>query len=381
MEETGQKCCMLHYCSYVIIGLIVGFVLYSVPTNSKTEIWFVGFVTLSALYLLLAWDKKNFFFRLITSLVLGAIFSLMITQLEFRFSYFIFVIMLILAIYFSTAYHNSVHEDGTVKINYSTFFKHAWNNLFIIASAFAFSVIVNSIILYWGQMLQLIDYRVVSQMVHSKWYNTIITPIFFVIGLLIAQKFSHCFYQLREVKGQLARPLLKLLSLIAITLLIALIYSLFEKSFLADAFLVFTLIYVFILNLVVQDVSEEKVFCHKGPFYLVNVAVIILPLFPLIALIHTLINVMQTRMSVDRYYLIITSLVLLLMSAGYAISALKKSDRWLAKLPSVNLVVCRIFFIIVILLSTPWLSPAKFSRSSEYYYDGYSLNGHLIEFA
>lgn len=240
--------------------------------------------------------------------------------------------------------------------DYQTLFFYAWQKLLLILFALLFNFLVLSIFFLASWLFNKLGSTLLSTIVYSRWFNLIISPLFFVIGLYLFNQYAVVIDKTRALLLALFKVIYPLFATICIIFMIGALFSTKPMSEFWWLITVLCTVNIFMLNAVYQDGSQPSPYPKiiLGIIY----GLLLLQPFYLISFFYFPIDEMRTiGFSISTYVAFLMLFLLSLYAISYFLALFNKRDTWLPFISKANTALAVVVAIIFFLMATPILNP------------------------
>ncbi len=258
-------------------------------------------------------------------------------------------------------------EQGR-RLPYDTLYHRAWDNAQAMAAAGVFTGAGWLILWLWAALFKLIGIRFFHELFGEERFYYPVTGLLVGLGIVLARNQAGALRSMLRVCLALGRLLLPLIALVALMFLAALFFTglqpLWDTRRATSLLLCLVLGTVALVNSVYQDGTAEAPYGHLGR-WLVNAALLTLPIYAFIAAIALQLRVGQHGWSVDRLWAAILIGFAVLYSGGYAVAVLWRGTAWLARLAPVNTALALLLVAVLLASQSPLLNLRAISLHSQ----------------
>lgn len=255
---------------------------------------------------------------------------------------------------------------------YPELVEHAWQNALTLALAGLFTGISWLVLQLWAALFRLIEIEFFRELFRETAFIYLATGTMVGLGILIGRSQSRPIQMARQLVFALCRGLLPLLSFVAVIFILSLPFTGLEplwktRSAAASLMCLVVLMLVFI-NAVWQD-GENATPYPKWLRGLVNIGMLSLPIYGLLALYAMWLRIDQYGWTLERFWAVLLALIVTAHAFGYAWAAgtawSAGSDGWLRPLRKINIRLSWVVMALAVLANTPLLDPFRISTASQ----------------
>ncbi len=259
-------------------------------------------------------------------------------------------------------------QHGHWRATYDGLFERAWQNGLTLALALAFTGLTWMLLWLWAELFQLVGIEFFDDLFHENAFISLATGCLFGFGVLIGRTQHRAIQVTRQVLFAICRGLLPLLSFIVVLFVLSLPFAGLEalwKTRSATWLLVtVSLLLVALTNAVYQHDSERAAY----PMWLrrlVDVSLLALPLYAVLALYAMALRIAQYGWTLERFWGALVVLMVTGYAVGYALSVLRRRGRWLQPIETVNRWMCWTVLAVALLANSPLLDGVRISVASQ----------------
>ena len=258
--------------------------------------------------------------------------------------------------------------------NYHDLYQHSWDNFFVVSLAGFFLLIYWLLLLLCVALFKMIGIRVVDDILLSPFFLQATMPVMFAVGVGIGLEHKNIIATLRFIALSICRYLLPLSALISVVFAGALLFTglelLWETGVSTHTLLWLIVVNLIFINGVFQD-GANPIKYSAVIKVLINIAIITLTAFALIAVYSVYLRIAQYGLTPRRIYVMVISLVGVVYTVTYAWAAIKSfktrlNNNWLEEIKRPNVYIAYIVAGLIIVLHIPTLDPLSLSARSQY---------------
>lgn len=256
---------------------------------------------------------------------------------------------------------------GRFTAPYTELFAYAWQNALTL-KVVGVMVCVGWLLLFlWQELFHLIGIGFFKALFGQDPFAYLVTGLFAGLGVLVARTQHRAMQVARQVLFAIFTGFLPLAAFIAAIFLASLPFTglapLERAASTASTLGALVAALVLLLNAVVQTGRAPP---YPRPLrWLVDAAIVALPLFAAIALRAVLVRIGEHGWTTDRFWALIAVLLLLAYSLGYAWAVIRPGGAWMARLPRVNIAVSLALIGLGLLANSPVLDPHRLAVASQ----------------
>lgn len=206
---------------FALIGLFLGETIDLLIRYKNTTLFYYAFVSLFCYLYVLAYNEKNVFRLIGTSLLIALFLSVPFIGLHIDDSsqydmhrltfFFIFPVM----VYIGHAFHYAYHHDNTWKTHYSTLFAAVWNTILLLFVALFFTFIAYLLIMLAAYIFKTVNNLYLWNLfLNNAHFRLICDLTLFFMGIGIGQQNIEIIYSLRLLLLKMMYYLFPFLALI-----------------------------------------------------------------------------------------------------------------------------------------------------------------------
>jgi hypothetical protein len=292
---------------------------------------------------------------------------------------------LIVLLFVSLPFAQTWLDRGKTHFNYPDLFAHAWDNGLALAIAGIFTLLFWLLLFLWQKLFGIIGIAVFENLFANKLFYYPVTGIVVGVGLVAGRTQHRATSMLLAIVLAIFRGLLPVVGLIAILFILSLpstgLEPLWGTRIGAGILMTFLLVLIIFTNGVYQDGSLQPPY-PIAVRRLVEAALLVAPIFGLLAGYALWLRVMQYGWTVDRVWAAIICLFLFLYACGYATSVVRRGTSWLAGISRWNTVLAAAVMAVLVAVNLPWINPRAIAvasqvqrlASGEVMFDAFDLN-------
>ncbi|WHZ18392.1 MAG: hypothetical protein OJF55_000541 [Rhodanobacteraceae bacterium] len=273
------------------------------------------------------------------------------------------------ALFVSWPFLQCRQENGRWRAAYPELFDHAWQNGLTLVVAVLFTGVCWIVLTLWAQLFALVHIHFFKDLFFDdKPFAYLATGLFAGLGILIGRTQQHPLRVARQILFAVCRGLLPLLALIALMFLVSLPFTglapLWATRSAARLLLGLLLLLVVFVNAVWQDGVDVKPY-PRPLRWLIDAALILSPVYAALTLYALALRIGQYGWTGERFWAVLTAVVLACHALGYMAAALRWKHDWLAWLPRVNVALAGVVIVLAILANSPALDPHRITVDSQ----------------
>lgn len=280
-----------------------------------------------------------------------------------------FVLTIALGWFVALPFAQTWLKTGTFYFPYRLLFEHAWNNFLILAVAHLFMSLFWGLLMLWAGLFNVIGIGFFSTLFHDKYFFDPMLATALGFALSLARTYQRAIGALRWICLTLFRGLLPLLALIALLFVIGLTFTglapLWGTGRATLLMLTLQLLMILFLNAVYQTGDDEAPYprwLREG----VTVAVALLPVYAVLSAYALYLRIGQHGWSVDRFWAMLSALVIGLYACGYSVASFRSRTSWMEWMSPINVGMAEVVILLMILVNTPLLDPKGITLQSQW---------------
>lgn len=259
-----------------------------------------------------------------------------------------------------------VHNDIT---RYSYFYQSVWHNVLVLLVIFITNGLTWLVLLLWSELFKLVGITFFKTLFFSTdWFIYLTLGLVTVLAVILARTQSRLIDSIQKLFTLIATGLLPLVSLLTLLFIITLPFAGLNaiSRHISAAGLLLTLAFLQLLLMAVVRDPQKASIPWAGPLrYLIKTALLVTPLYVLIAAWALWLRVAQYGWTAERLHGALAVVVLLVWSLGYFVSIVwRKGQNPLVLQGKVNLAVSLLVLVILVLLNSPVLDSMRISVNS-----------------
>ncbi|MEG8112494.1 DUF4153 domain-containing protein [Escherichia marmotae] len=257
-----------------------------------------------------------------------------------------------------------VHNDIT---RYSYFYQSVWHNVLVLLVIFITNGLTWLVLLLWSELFKLVGITFFKTLFFSTdWFIYLTLGLVTALAVILARTQSRLIDSIQKLFTLIATGLLPLVSLLTLLFIITLPFAGLNaiSRHISAAGLLLTLAFLQLLLMAVVRDPQKASIPWAGPLrYLIKTALLVTPLYVLIAAWALWLRVAQYDWTAERLHGALAVVVLLVWSLGYFVSIVwRKGQNPLVLQGKVNLAVS--LLVILVLLNSPVLDSMRISVNS-----------------
>ncbi len=259
-----------------------------------------------------------------------------------------------------------VHNDIT---RYSYFYQSVWHNVLVLLVIFITNGLTWLVLLLWSELFKLVGITFFKTLFFSTdWFIYLTLGLVTALAVILARTQSRLIDSIQKLFTLIATGLLPLVSLLTLLFIITLPFAGLNaiSRHISAAGLLLTLAFLQLLLMAVVRDPQKASIPWAGPLrYLIKTALLVTPLYVLIAAWALWSRVAQYGWTAERLHGALAVVVLLVWSLGYFVSIVwRKGQNPLVLQGKVNLAVSLLVLVILVLLNSPVLDSMRISVNS-----------------
>ncbi|MED9401195.1 DUF4153 domain-containing protein [Escherichia marmotae] len=259
-----------------------------------------------------------------------------------------------------------VHNDIT---RYSYFYQSVWHNVLVLLVIFITNGLTWLVLLLWSELFKLVGITFFKTLFFSSdWFIYLTLGLVTALAVILARTQSRLIDSIQKLFTLIATGLLPLVSLLTLLFIITLPFAGLNaiSRHISAAGLLLTLAFLQLLLMAVVRDPQKASIPWAGPLrYLIKTALLVTPLYVLIAAWALWLRVAQYGWTAERLHGALAVVVLLVWSLGYFVSIVwRKGQNPLVLQGKVNLAVSLLVLVILVLLNSPVLDSMRISVNS-----------------
>ena len=259
-----------------------------------------------------------------------------------------------------------MHNDIT---RYSYFYQSVWHNVLVLLVIFITNGLTWLVLLLWSELFKLVGITFFKTLFFSTdWFIYLTLGLVTALAVILARTQSRLIDSIQKLFTLIATGLLPLVSLLTLLFIITLPFAGLNaiSRHISAAGLLLTLAFLQLLLMAVVRDPQKASIPWAGPLrYLIKTALLVTPLYVLIAAWALWLRVAQYGWTAERLHGALAVVVLLVWSLGYFVSIVwRKGQNPLVLQGKVNLAVSLLVLVILVLLNSPVLDSMRISVNS-----------------
>ncbi len=252
-------------------------------------------------------------------------------------------------------------RDGRPESVYPRLYQLSWDNALTLLTAAVFTLACWLILWLWGGLFNVIGIDFFKTLFSETLFIYPVSGLFAGFGIGLGRSQIGAMRTALNVILAIARPLLPLISAVALLFLVTLaaqdLQPLWNTGHATTLLLCLMLGTSLLLNAVFQD-GVQPIPYRRPTQWLTRAGLLSMPFFAAIAMYAVALRVAQYGWSVDRCYAALVTLFTSLYALGYAISSLlslRSSNAWSGWTAAVNIVLALILTTVLLASQSPLL--------------------------
>ncbi len=275
---------------------------------------------------------------------------------------------LALALFITLPYLQCRQVHGRWCAPYPELFEWAWQNTLTLALTAVFTGLCWAVLWLCAGLFKLIGITFFSDLFSERAFVYLATGTMVGLGILVTRSQPQAVRVARQILLAIFKGILPLLACIAVLFALALPFTglqpLWDTRHASMTLFMLLLMLLVFANAVFQDGLGAR------PYPLpvrrvVEGALLLMPLFALIALYALWLRIAQYGWTQSRYWAVLVALVLLGHALGYAVAVLRRGTAWLPGLPRTNVVMSLAVVALAVASNSPLLDPHRLSVTSQ----------------
>ena len=252
---------------------------------------------------------------------------------------------------------------------YSYFYQSVWHNVLVLLVIFITNGLTWLVLLLWSELFKLVGITFFKTLFFSTdWFIYLTLGLVTALAVILARTQSRLIDSIQKLFTLIATGLLPLVSLLTLLFIITLPFAGLNaiSRHISAAGLLLTLAFLQLLLMAVVRDPQKASIPWAGPLrYLIKTALLVTPLYVLIAAWALWLRVAQYGWTAERLHGALAVVVLLVWSLGYFVSIVwRKGQNPLVLQGKVNLAVSLLVLVILVLLNSPVLDSMRISVNS-----------------
>lgn len=264
-------------------------------------------------------------------------------------------------------------RTGRARPDYHDLFEFAWRNALLLALGVLFCGVFWLLLGLWAQLFDLLGIEAFSKLFTNSTFAIPATAVAAGVGVQLAGNVEGLQRALRQNLLSLLKWLAPLSALILVLFSVALLFKLpmllgTQKRVVGAAWLLWLVaVNVLLLNAAWQDGRQTAPYPRPLASAL-RLAVPLLVLIAAIALYAVAVRIDAHGLTVQRVWALLVAVLALAYSVGYTVAALVRSPApaWLPRIGAVNVGIALATVIVLALMLTPVLSPARLVANNQH---------------
>ncbi|EGM77798.1 hypothetical protein Rhein_2057 [Rheinheimera sp. A13L] len=370
----------------LLLALLQGLSLYLLHQSISFDFWpstqpewlffLYSLVFVAPLTLLLSLEKGQELklalrlvpFALLVA-VLGFYAGLQVTPLE-HISYepllFGFIFSMLIASFKALLYIQQ--QASGMPLSYNLLFLYSWRNFLTLGLSLLFTLAVWAVLMLWAALFKVIQIEFFTDLFAKPWFYYPTLNLAFGFGVLIFRNQASVIDTITRIHQALMKFLLVILALVSVLFMLALPFTglepLWKTGHGSILILWLQALMLFFVNAVYQADTDSRpypLWLHRA----IYLAIVLLPVYSLIACYGLMLRVEQYGWSVSRCWGLVLWAVLALFSVGYLWGILKKRDLWLKHLSWINVRMGLVLLAVILLVNSPLIDFRKITVQSQ----------------
>lgn len=272
------------------------------------------------------------------------------------------------ALYVLVPFAQIRQRSGRFRFPYPELFHHSWSNFFVGLIALFLAGAFASVITLWGQLFKLIGIGVFQEAFTSNAFLYLVYPTVAGYGVALGLEADRVTTALRRILFAIFLGLLPLLAALALLFAAALPFTgvqpLWDTGVATSLILSLLFALVLFANAVFQTGEGDPPY-SRAVRWLVEAALVLLPLYFAIALYGTWLRVDQHGWTPTRVWAVALIGIGGCWAVGYALGIALRYRGWLATLRGVNVATALLIVALLLSLHSPLADPLRISVNGQ----------------
>lgn len=251
---------------------------------------------------------------------------------------------------------------------YVHFYQHEWHNALTLLLIVVANGLVWLIFLLWSGLFELANITFFSRLFfETEWFIYLAIGLVTALTVILARQNVRLMTAIHKLLTLLATGLLPLVSLLAILFLVTLAFTglaVISLRVSAALLLIMLALSQLLLTAMVWEPHQPRLRYPAPLRYLIITAVMLMPVYVLIASWALWVRIQQYGWTPDRLHGTLLVVVLLVWSLGYVVSLLRRRGDPSRQMGAVHLTVSLLGLALLVLLYTPVLDTWRISVNS-----------------
>lgn len=257
-------------------------------------------------------------------------------------------------------------EPGVTR--YAHFYTQQWQNILTLLLIAIANGLVWLILLLWSGLFKLANIEFFNKLFfETEWFVYLVIGLVTSLTVILARQHPRLIVAIQKLLTLIATGLLPLVSLLVLLFLLTLPFTglsvISQRISTAGLFSVLALIQL-LLTAMVWEPHKPQLGYPRALRYLIQTAIIVTPVYPLLAGWALWLRVGQYGWSAERLQGALVVIVLVVWSVGYLISLLRHRQNPCASMGKIHLGVSLLGLTLLVLLHTPVLDSWRISVNS-----------------
>lgn len=251
---------------------------------------------------------------------------------------------------------------------YAHFYNQQWQNTLTLLLIAVANGLVWLVLLLWSGLFELANITFFSQLFfETEWFVYLVVGLVTALTVVLARQNTRLITAIHKLLALIATGLLPLVSLLALLFLLTLPFSglaVISQRVSAAGLLSALALIQLLLTAMVWEPQKAQLPYPQALRYLIQAAILLTPVYALIAGWALWLRIGQYGWTTDRLYGALVVVVLLVWSLGYLLSLLRNRHDPSALMGKVHLAVSLLGLVLLVLLYTPVLDSWRISVNS-----------------
>jgi uncharacterized membrane protein YfbV (UPF0208 family) len=247
---------------------------------------------------------------------------------------------------------------------YADLYRHSWDNFFILLVAALLTGAYWLLIVLWVMLFKMVGITLFQYLFFNALFALLTLPVVFSLGIRIGLTHDRIITTLRQIVLSLCGWLMPLLAVITFLFGASLpftgLQSIWDTGYSTPILLCLLGANILLLNGIYQD-GRRKIPYPRPLLYLVEGALLLMPVFALIGIYSTFLRIEQYGLTPKRIYLALLLLVACCYSFSYAYAVIRRSSLWMSVIRPANTAIALLICLCIVLIHSPLLNPVALS--------------------